>query len=150
MTLRQRRAALAILAGVIGFIGGLYLESKGVAENYTNFLLLISYWIAPWLAVVFVDYWLRRGDYGDESVFYDTKHMRWQGFVAMAVGLVVSVYFFANNAIYLGTVPKANAVYGDLTFVVGFVITAVLYFVFNLGMRRQSSGAKSASGSRAA
>jgi nucleobase:cation symporter-1, NCS1 family len=150
MTLRQRRAALAILAGVIGFIGGLYLESRGVAENYTNFLLLISYWIAPWLAVVLVDYWLRRGNYGDESVFYDTKHVRWQGFVAMALGLVVSIYFFANNAIYLGTVPKANAVYGDLTFVVGFVVTAVLYFLFSLGLRSQTSGAKAAAGSRAA
>src|SRR6202011_4253816 len=47
LTLRQRRAVLAIVAGVIGYIGGLYLESKGVAEQYTNFLLLISYWIAP-------------------------------------------------------------------------------------------------------
>jgi NCS1 family nucleobase:cation symporter-1 len=149
LSLRQRRALLAILAGVIGFFGGLYLESRGVAENYTNFLLLISYWIAPWLAVVFVDYWLRRGNYGDESVFYDTKHQRWQGFVAMAVGLVVSVYFFANNAIFLGAVPKANAAYGDLTFVVGFVIAGVLYFLFNLGTRRETSDSKAVAGSRA-
>src|SRR5712692_1917523 len=93
MTLRQRRAVLAVAVGVIGYIGGLYLEAHNYQENYTNFLLLISYWIAPWLAVVFVDYWLRRGDYGDESIFYDTKHQRWQGFVAMAVGLVVSIWF---------------------------------------------------------
>src|SRR4029077_1728863 len=46
LSLRQRRAALAILAGVIGYFGGLYLESRGVASQYTNFLLLISYWIA--------------------------------------------------------------------------------------------------------
>src|ERR1700674_4057652 len=69
LTLRQRRAMLAILAGVIGYFGGLVLESRGVASQYTNFLLLISYWIAPWLAVMFTDYWLRRGDYGDESMF---------------------------------------------------------------------------------
>jgi len=120
-----------------------------VAENYTNFLLLISYWIAPWLGVVLVDYWLRRGNYGDESVFYDTKHLRWQGFVAMAVGLIVSVYFFANNAIYLGAVPKANAVYGDLTFVVGFAVSAALYWVFSLGLRSQTNSSKAAAGSQA-
>jgi NCS1 nucleoside transporter family len=149
MTLRQRRAALAIVAGVIGFFGGLYLESKGVATNYTNFLLLISYWIAPWLAVVFVDYWLRRGDYGDESIFYDTKHNRWQGFVAMAVGLVVSVWLFGNQTIYVGVLPKANPAFGDLTFVAGFIISGALYYVFNLGLRRQVSQAKTAAGSRA-
>jgi NCS1 family nucleobase:cation symporter-1 len=67
----------------------------------------------------------------------------------MAVGLVVSVYFFASNSLYVGSVPNAHPEYGDLTFVVGFVITAVLYFVFNLGMRGQTSGAKAAAGSRA-
>ncbi|HAC46719.1 MAG TPA: cytosine permease [Chloroflexi bacterium] len=150
LTLRQRRAALAILAGVIGYVGGLVFQAQvAPGGKYEAFLLLISYWIAPWLAVVFVDYWLRRGDYGDESIFYDPKHFRWQGFVAMAVGLVVSVYFFASNSLYVGSVPNAHPEYGDLTFVVGFVITAVLYFVFNLGMRGQTSGAKAAAGSRA-
>jgi NCS1 nucleoside transporter family len=149
LTLRQRRAALAILAGVIGFFGGLYLESKGVSEQYTNFLLLISYWIAPWLAVVFVDYWLRRGDYGDEHMFYDPRYVRWQGFVAMAVGLVVSVWLFANSTAYTGPIAKNNPQLGDITFIVGFVITAVLYFVFNLGLRKQTSGPKTAIGSRA-
>jgi len=149
MTLRQRRAALAILAGVIGFFGGLYLESKGVSEQYTNFLLLISYWIAPWLAVVFVDYWLRRGDYGDEHMFYDPRYIRWQGFVAMAVGLVVSVYLFANSTAYTGPIAKNNPQLGDITFIVGFVITAVLYFAFNFGLRRQTSDTRSPVGTRA-
>jgi NCS1 nucleoside transporter family len=149
MTLRQRRAVLAIAAGVIGYIGGLYLEAHNYQENYTNFLLLISYWIAPWLAVVFVDYWLRRGDYGDESIFYDTKHQRWQGFVAMAVGLVVSIGLFSNNAIYLGPIPKANPQVGDVTFIVGFVIAGLLYYAFQMLTRRQAAAAGTA-GSRAA
>src|SRR5260370_12319630 len=148
LTLRQRRAALAILAGVIGYVGGLAFQAQvAPGGKYEAFLLLISYWIAPWLAVVFVDYWLRRGDYGDESIFYDPKHFRWQGFVAMAVGLVVSVYFFASTSLYVGSVPNAHPEYGDLTFIVGFIVTAVLYFVFNLGMRTQTSAAQAAAGS---
>jgi purine-cytosine permease-like protein len=151
LTLRQRRATLAILAGVIGYFGGLYLESRGVASQYTNFLLLISYWIATWLAVVFVDYWLRRGDYGDESMFYDTKNLRWQGVVAMAVGLVVSVWLFANIfGLYVGPIANSYPQIGDITFVVGFVITAVLYYVFNLNLRKQTSDKRAAMGSRAA
>jgi NCS1 family nucleobase:cation symporter-1 len=145
VNLRQRRAVLAVLAGVIGFFGGIYLESKGYATQYTNFLLLISYWIAPWLAVVFVDYWLRRGDYGDESMFYNTKYFRWQGIVAMGVGLVVSVYLFANvSGLYTGPIPKNNADFGDITFIVGFVISGALYYVFNLGLRQQTSATRAA------
>jgi nucleobase:cation symporter-1, NCS1 family len=134
MTLRQRRALLAVLAGIIGYAGGLIFEANvAPGGKYEAFLLLISYWIAPWLAVMLVDYWLRKGNYGNEKVFYDTSHQRWQGFTAMAIGLIVSIYFFSNNALYLGVVPKANPGVGDLTFVVGFILTAVLYFAFNMG-----------------
>jgi NCS1 family nucleobase:cation symporter-1 len=150
LSLRQRRAMLAILAGVIGYFGGLYLESRGVASQYTNFLLLISYWIAPWLAVVFTDYWLRRGDYGDESIFYNTKYLRWQGFAAMAVGLVVSVYLFANIfGLYVGPIPNSYPQIGDVTFIVGFAISAVLYYVLNLGLRKETSTAKASAGAPA-
>jgi NCS1 family nucleobase:cation symporter-1 len=151
LTLRQRRAALAILVGVIGFALGVYFQAQvAPGSKYEFFLLLISYWIAPWLAVVFVDYWLRGGDYGDERIFYDTAYNRWQGVVAMAVGLVVSVYLFANDfGIYVGPIPTNNPNVGDITFIVGFLITGVLYYVFNLGLRKQTADMRSTLGSRA-
>ncbi|MEA2627808.1 MAG: hypothetical protein QOJ10_268 [Chloroflexota bacterium] len=152
LTLRQRRAALAIIVGVIGFLGGVFLQAQvAPGSKYESFLLLISYWIAPWLAVVFVDYWLRRGDYGDESMFYNSGYNRWQGVVAMAAGLVISVYLFANVfGLYIGPVPTNNPDIGDITFIVGFLITAVLYYVFNLGLSKRTTDARAASGSRAA
>jgi NCS1 family nucleobase:cation symporter-1 len=151
LTLRQRRAALAVIVGVIGFLGGVIFQAQvAPGSKYEFFLLLISYWIAPWLAVVFVDYWLRRGDYGDESMFYDTSHFRWQGLIAMGVGLVVSVYLFANVfGVYIGPIPTNNPDVGDITFIVGFLITAVLYYVLNLGLRKQTSDTRAAVGSRA-
>lgn len=151
LTLRQRRAALAIIVGVIGFILGVIFQANvAPGSKYETFLLLISYWIAPWLAVMFVDYWLRGGDYGDESIFYRTGYNRWQGVVAMAVGLLASAYFFANDyPLYVGPIPNNNGSLGDVTFIVGFVITAVLYFVFNLGLRKETTKARAALGSRA-
>ncbi|HWO91699.1 MAG TPA: cytosine permease, partial [Methylomirabilota bacterium] len=150
LTLRQRRAALAIAAGVLGYlIGVIGAANVGPGSKYEYFLLLISYWIAPWLAVVLVDYWLRRGDYGDESMFYDTKYQRWQGVAAMAIGVAVSVFFFSNvYSVYIGPVPTNNPQIGDITFIVGFVLTGVLYYVFQMVTRNQTA-ARSA-GSRAA
>ncbi len=151
MSLKQRRAALAIIVGVIGFLLGVIFQANvGPGTKYENFLLLISYWIAPWLAIVFVDYWLRRGDYGDESIFYNTRVFRWQGVVAMAAGVVVSVYLFGNVfGLYVGPIPTNNPGVGDITFVVGFVISAVLYYVFNLGLRKQTAETRASLGSRA-
>lgn len=151
MTLRQRRAALAIIVGVIGFIGGIAFQAQvAPGGKYETFLLLISYWIAPWLAVVFVDYWLRKGDYGDESMFYDTKTFRWQGLVAMAAGLVIPVWLFANvYPLYVGPIPTNSPDIGDVTFIVGFVLTAVLYYVFNLGLGKQTAGTRAAIDSKA-
>jgi len=150
LTLRQRRALLAVAAGVLGYIIGIVGQANvGPGSKYEYFLLLISYWIAPWLAVVLVDYWLRKGDYGDESMFYDTKYQRWQGVAAMAIGLVVSVGLFANvYSIYTGPIPNGNPGIGDFTFIVGFVLTGVLYYAFNMVGRRATSPAGMA-GSRA-
>src|SRR5438094_8812725 len=130
LTLRQRRAVIAIIAGVIGYFGGLYLESQGYQGKYEFFLLLISYWIAPWLAVVLIDYWLHKGDYGDESIFYDTKYRRWQGAAAMAIGLVVSVWLFSNSALYLGVVPKVSLEFYTRSFNSGFILTVFLLYTF--------------------
>ena len=68
----------------------------------------------------------------------------------MAVGLVIPVWLFANvYPLYVGPIPTNNPGLGDITFVVGFVITAVLYYVFNLGLRNQTAAAKTPTGSRA-
>src|SRR5213082_3413980 len=142
LTLRQRRAMLAVAAGVLGYLIGILGQANvGPGSKYEYFLLLISYWIAPWLAVVLTDYWLRKGDYGDESIFYNTKNQRWQGAAAMAIALVISVWLFGNNLLYTGLVPAANPGIGDLTFIVGFVLAGALYYVFNTISRREPSRA---------
>lgn len=136
MTLRQRRAALAVLAGVIGLVIGIIGQANlAPGTKYEQFLLLISYWIAAWEGVVFVDYLLTRGNY-DERHFFDTHWNRWQGLAAMAIALVVSVYLFANDyPLYVGKIPTSFPALGDITFIVGFVVSAALYWLFSLGRR---------------
>ena len=142
LPLRIRRAAVALGAGVVGYIVGVVLESRvGPGSGYENFLLLISYWIAPFLAVVLVDYWIRGGSY-EEREFFDTHHLPWRGLVAMVAGIVASFPFW-NNAIITGPVPRANPAFGDITFVVGFAVTAVVYWALAAlaGQRSRSAAA---------
>jgi purine-cytosine permease-like protein len=124
---RQRRAIVALVFGAVGFVVALIGGQGTVAHSYENFLLLISYWIAPWLGIVFTDYLLRRGDYGDESIFYDRGHNLVSGVLAFVVATVLSIWLFANQTIYVGVVPTHAPKIGDLTFVVGFVLAAGIY-----------------------
>ena len=49
----------------------------------------------------------------------------------MLVGVVVSIWLFSNQTEYIGVVPKSAGSVGDLTFEVGFVITAVIYLAWH-------------------
>jgi NCS1 family nucleobase:cation symporter-1 len=124
-----RRAIVAIVFGVAGF----FLALSGLSDagtKYNNFLLVISYWIGPWLGVFFADQLLRRGKRVDGFLF-DRRHNPWAGFAAMAIAIAVSIVFFANQTDYIGIVPKhVSASFGDLTFEVGFVLAALLYALF--------------------
>ena len=57
---RRARALVASIFGVCGFVLALF-GLKNAGQNYENFLLIIAYWIGPWLGVVLVDRYLRRG-----------------------------------------------------------------------------------------
>jgi nucleobase:cation symporter-1, NCS1 family len=124
LPLSLRRAIVALGFGAIGF----FLAWSGLhnaGTKYEDFLLIIAYWIAPWLAVYFCDMLLRRDP--DETLLFDTRHANWAGPVAMAVGMGLSIWLFSNQTEYVGLVPKHVPDVGDLTFEVGFVITALVY-----------------------
>ena len=128
LPLALRRAIVAAVAGTIGFIVALTgLHDAG--EKYTNFLLVVAYWIAPWLGVMFSDMLLRRRVRVDGFLF-DTKHNPWAGWAAMGIAMVVSIWLFSDQTKYLAPIPKAHPGIGDLTFEVGFVLAAVLYAIF--------------------
>ena len=132
LPLALRRAIVALVAGVIGFIVALTgLHDAGA--KYTNFLLIIAYWIAPWVAVMLCDQFLyrRRSLAEEEGLLFNRHYSNWAGPVAMLLGVVISVWLFSNQTEYVGLVPKHVPAVGDITFEVGFVITAVIYLTWH-------------------
>jgi len=122
-----RRAIVALLAGVVGGIIAFYgLEN---ISEYENFLLIIAYWVGPWLGVVYVD-WLLRRKHRVDGFLFDRKHNPWAGWLAMLISVVVSIWLFSNQVRYVGVFPSMNSSWGDFTPEAGFVMAAVLYFIF--------------------
>jgi NCS1 family nucleobase:cation symporter-1 len=129
LPLQLRRALVALTFGVIGFLVA-WSGLSDAGSKYENFLLVISYWIGPWLGVFFVDQWLRRKHRVDGFLF-DKKHNPWGGAVSMLVAMVISIWLFSNQTKYVGIFPKhVSAKFGDLTFEVGFLLAAGLYYAF--------------------
>lgn len=125
-----RRAIIAIGFGVIGFFIALSaVLNSTLSSNYENFLLVIAYWITPWLGIVFVDRLLRRGTSIAPMVSEKPGYSNWAGPIAFVVAVVVSIWLFSNQSFYNGLIVKADPAIGDLTAIVGFVLAAVIYFV---------------------
>jgi NCS1 family nucleobase:cation symporter-1 len=128
LPLTLRRAIVAIVFGIAGF----FLALSGLSDagqRYNNFLLVIAYWIGPWLGVFFADQFLRRGKRVD-GLLFDRKHNPWAGFAAMAISMGLSIWLFANQSDYVGVIPDHHPAFGDLTFEVGFLLAAGLYALF--------------------
>ncbi len=142
LPLTMRRALVALGFGTIGFFLA-WSALSNAGTKYENFLLIIAYWIAPWLAVVFCDQYLRRRQTTGEieHLLFDRKYANWAGPVAMAVGAGISIWLFANQTEYVGLVPKHVGAAGDLTFEVGFVLTAVIYLTWRIVADRTARAA---------
>ncbi len=137
LPLAWRRAVVALAFGAVGFVLA-WLGLADAGHAYENFLLVIAYWIGPWLGVLLADHRLRRGT-GFGELLADRRHRNVAGFTAFLVGLVVSVGLFANQALYTAPIPKAVPGTGDLTFAAGFVLAAGTYLL----LRRQRTGVPS-------
>jgi NCS1 family nucleobase:cation symporter-1 len=133
LPLAARRAIVALGFGAIGFFVA-WAGLGNAGQDYNNFLLIIAYWIAPWLAVMLCDLYLRRRQDPEqvERLLFDTRYTNWAGPVAMAFGAGVSIWLFSNQTKYVGIVPSHVGAAGDLTFEVGFVLSGVIYLTWRL------------------
>jgi NCS1 family nucleobase:cation symporter-1 len=119
------RPISAAIVGVLSFIATLWLYYNNFLQSFENYLLLITYWIGPWIAIVLVDWRLRRGRFDVRRVTpFANLPSGWNALIALVIGFVASIPFF-NQSYFVG--PLANGT--DVTYVVGFVVAAVVYWV---------------------
>ena len=122
---KTRRAIMVALAGLVGSATAYWAISTNFVQGFEGFLLVVSYWVAPWVGVIFTDYLMRRGQNLGELVLNE-KRENPAGPLAFVIATVVSIWGFCNQVAYTG--PLA-AGWGDITPVVGFVLAVVLYAV---------------------
>jgi len=127
--IKIRRDWSAALGTLLAFILILWLSSGNLSSKFQNILLFTAYWIAPFLAIIVIDWYQRRGSISREGLArlmsFATLPTGWPALAALLVGFAAMVPFM-NTGLVVG--PVANALHGaDLSFYVGFVVAAIVY-----------------------
>ena len=127
LPMNTQRALVTVLFGIVGFLVAWWALADAAA-SYEAFLLLVAYWIGPWLGVVFADRLLRKKR-PSLDLLYDTRYVNWGGLAAFVIALVGSVLLFCNQEKFVGYVVRAVPELGDIGAFVGFAIAFVGYVV---------------------
>jgi NCS1 family nucleobase:cation symporter-1 len=138
--IRVPRVVSAILVAVLGFAVTLWLNAGDLVGKVENILLFLSYWIAPWAAVVLADWRLRRSR-ADVSRLVDFGRLPsgTMALVAAVVGFIVSLPFqtstlggdlATSTGLPINWIAANWLHYADIAYVVGFAVSYVLFWAF--------------------
>lgn len=125
--IRIPRPASAAIVAVLSFVATLYLFYGNFQTTVENYLLVITYWIGPWAAIVLVDWYRRHGRAdGSKAVTFGLLPSGRNALIALGVGFLASVPFM-NQTLFVG--PLVNSLGGaDITYVIGFIVAGILYW----------------------
>lgn len=115
---RIPRHVAAVLTTACGFLLAVAGAGK-FAELFSNYLLLLLYWIAPWAGIVLTDWWL----FGRSA----RPARGWgAGATIFAIVTPLTIALFSSTEIYTG--PLAKLLGGtDIGFFVGFFAASLCY-----------------------
>jgi NCS1 family nucleobase:cation symporter-1 len=116
--IRIRRDVAAVVTTACGFALAVAGAGK-FAELFSNYLLLLLYWIAPWAGIVLTDWWLFGGA--------QRTPRRWgSGATIFVIVTPLTIALFSATPIYTG--PIAKLLDGtDIGFFAGFFVASLCY-----------------------
>src|SRR5438128_1098729 len=141
MGLRLSRTALALIAGVVGYLATIYFVFQpSFAQAFDNWMISLLLWMSPWAGIVLTDFFIVRHGRIDVGELYREPErsaygdINWGAIVAFVVGLV------AGWSVEDGLVPALKGPISikllggaDLSWLVGIVVAGGVYLL--LGQR---------------
>jgi NCS1 family nucleobase:cation symporter-1 len=144
--IRIPRPIQSAFVAVGGFAVALYLQQGDFETKLTNFLLFLGYWIAPFVGVVLVDWWLRRGRVDSWAIVrLKGLPLGWQGLLALVAGFCVSLPFM-DSSLFVGSVASGPLKGGDIAYFVGGIVAGIIYWVLAKATKSVSPSEKSGAG----
>jgi NCS1 family nucleobase:cation symporter-1 len=137
----KRWGAVIIDTLVAGGVTALVIFKGTFYSDLAGFLNYIVVWLAPWFAILMVDYLLRRGRYDAPSlaeerggVYWRHGGVNWKALVAQAAGMVCAVLWINGKYSVPSFVgPISSATNGaDFSWLIGIVVGGAVYGLLSI------------------
>jgi purine-cytosine permease-like protein len=151
MDVRFSRTALALIAGVVGYLVTIYfIFAPSFAKAFDNWMISLLLWMSPWAGVVMADFFIKRKGQINVAELYKSPEtsaygdINWGGIIAFLAGLV------AGWSVQDGLVPALQGPISgmmggaDLSWLFGIVVSGVVYLA--IGGRTVAAPALATSG----
>ena len=124
LDIKTKRWIVVVIGGCLGLILAVY-GAADFGGFYEQFLLLLDYWITPWLGIIAVDFFvLRRTSFSSMSRI---PGFSWRAIVSYLIGVLISIAFIPSIGYFGFTGPLAPLVGGaDFSYFVSFLVSAAL------------------------
>lgn len=125
---KMKRTNLVIIVSIIVFAVSIAGYER-FYNFYETFLLILDYWITPWIGVVAADFFIiNRGSKFDLSSILKVNR---KGVIAYILGIAVSIPFMAPPVNFIG--PVARMLGGvDISYFVSLVVTVLIYLALSM------------------
>ncbi|MEU1595367.1 cytosine permease [Streptomyces sp. NPDC005708] len=122
---RVPRPVAAALAAALGFPLVLWMHAADTTARFQNVLLFVGYWIPGFVAIVVVDWLVRRGSVTDLVAESARPRSMWPSLLAFAGAFAAAVPFM-DTGLYVG--PVADELHGaDISYYVAFLVALAVY-----------------------
>jgi NCS1 nucleoside transporter family len=134
--LKVARWKVSLAAGVIASVVlVVFIEAGDFASSFDSFMVSLIVWIAPWAAIVAVEYFAVRGGRLDPASLYTREtrtrggDVNWPALLALAAGLVAGwAWEYGLTPAFQGPVAKALG-NTDLSWLTGALVAGGLYWL---------------------
>jgi purine-cytosine permease-like protein len=133
----KRWGAVIIDTIVAGAVTALVIFKGNFYADLSGFLNYIVVWIAPWFAILVVDWLLRRGLYDREALvgergglYWRNGGANWRALVAQGLGMAAALSWINAEYYqpsYLSPISKLTGG-SDMSWALGIIVGGLVYF----------------------
>lgn len=130
----NRLKSVAVLAVGGISMGIVFLVFGSFYTLFQNFLSWDAFWTCPWMAVIIVDFYLRKGNYNTIDLikwksgeYWYKSGLLWQGVFSFLIG-IAGAFLFMNTALFVSPLSAKVLGGGDISDFVGFAVAAVAFY----------------------
>src|SRR5206468_2867250 len=139
MGLRLSRTAVALIAGVVGYVVTVYfIFSPSFAKAFDNWMISLLLWMSPWAGVVLADFYVTRAGKIDVAELYRAPDVsafgdiNWNGIIAFVAGLIAG-WSVEDGLVTALQGPISTGLLGgaDLSWLFGIGVSGALYLALS-------------------